>query len=72
MEIDTRYFMGECELTKIGPGFYRDRNRSLYFKVREFLDFRKLPDSPKNRQDAWNQVNHDFGALGITELPDDL
>jgi hypothetical protein len=62
--------MGERELTKIGPGFYVDKNRSLYFNVREFLDFHELPDSPEVRQAVWNQVRHDFGIIGITELFD--
>lgn len=64
--------MGEHELTKIGPGFYMDRNRSLYFKVREFLDFHKLADSPEIRQAVWNQVSQDFRAVGVREFIDDL
>jgi hypothetical protein len=60
--------MGEKELTKLGPGFYVDQNRSLYFNVREFLDFHNLADSPEVRQAVWNQVSRDFGMIGITEL----
>ena len=60
--------MNENDLTKIGPGFYVDGKRGMYFKVREFLDFHNLPDSPEVRQAVWDQVKEDFGEVGITEL----
>jgi hypothetical protein len=63
--------MGDRELTKIGEGFYVDRNRSLYFKVREFLTAHDLSDTPEVRRAIWEQIRHDFGVIGITELPDE-
>jgi hypothetical protein len=68
----TPNIMGEKELTKIGPGFYVDKNRWVYFNVREFLDFHKLTDSPEVRQAIWNQVSSDFGIIGIKELFDEV
>jgi hypothetical protein len=58
-------------LTKIGPGFYVDDRRALYFHVQEFLASSKLPDTPEVRQAIWDQVRQDFGVIGITELTDD-
>jgi hypothetical protein len=63
--------MGDRELTKIGEGFYVDRNRSLYFKVREFLTAHDLSDTPEVRRAIWEQIRYDFGVIGITELPDE-
>jgi hypothetical protein len=60
--------MNENDLTKIGPGFYVDKERAMYFKVREFLAFHNLPDSREVRQAVWDQVKEDFGEVGITEL----
>jgi hypothetical protein len=63
--------MRDKELTMIGPGFYVDKTRSLYFNVKEFLQFHHLADSPEVRQAVWKQVAEDFGAVGITELFDE-
>jgi hypothetical protein len=63
--------MGDRELTKIGAGFYVDQNRSLYFNVREFLTSHNLSDTPEVRRAIWEQIRHDFGVIGITELPDE-
>ena len=58
-------------LRKIGAGFYVDDNRSLYFNAREFLTANGLRDSAEMRQTVWDQVAHDFGVIGITELTDE-
>jgi hypothetical protein len=58
-------------LRKIGAGFYVDDGRSLYFNVREFLTANGLPDTPEMRQSVWDQVAHDFGVIGITQLTDE-
>jgi hypothetical protein len=58
-------------LRKIGAGFYVDDRRSLYFNVREFLTANGLPDTPEMRQSVWDQVAHDFGVIGITQLTDE-
>jgi hypothetical protein len=59
------------ELIKIGPGFYVDDKRSLYFNVREFLAANKLTDTAELRQAVWDQVAHGFGVIGIIELTDE-
>jgi hypothetical protein len=57
--------MGDRELTKIGEGFYVDRNRSLYFKVREFLTAHDLSDTPEVRRAIWEQIRHwDYRTAG--------
>jgi hypothetical protein len=58
-------------LRKIGAGFYVDDPRSLYFTVREFLIANGLPDTAEMRQVVWDQVAHDFGVIGITQLRDE-
>jgi hypothetical protein len=58
-------------LRKIGPGFYVDHKRSLYFNVREFLAANKPADSTELRQAVWEQVAQDVGVIGITELTDE-
>lgn len=63
--------MGDKELTKIGAGFYVGDNRALYFKMREFLTAHNLSDTPEVRKAIWEQIRHDFGVIGITELPDE-
>ena len=63
--------MRDRELTKIGPGFYVDKDRLVYFNVKEFLTFHNLVDSPEVRQAVWKQVAQDFGLVGITELLDE-
>ena len=57
-------------LTRIGAGFYVDRDRRIYFRVREFLAAHHLPDTPEVRAEVWAQVRRDFGAIGVTELTD--
>jgi hypothetical protein len=63
--------MDDKELTRIGDGFYVDGNRVLYFNVREFLTAHHLSDTPEVRKAIWEQIRHDFGVIGITELPDE-
>jgi hypothetical protein len=58
-------------LIRLGPGFYVDDKRSLYFNAREFLAANKLADTAELRQAVWDQVVHDFGVIGITELTDE-
>jgi hypothetical protein len=60
--------MNREDLRKIGAGFYVDDRRSLYFNVREFLTANGLPDTAEMRQAVWDQVVHDFGVIGITQL----
>lgn len=62
--------MGKEDLTRIGDGFYVDSDRKIYFQVREFLAAHHLPDTPEVRAEVWAEVCRDFGALGVTELPD--
>jgi hypothetical protein len=63
--------MNREDLRKIGAGFYVDDRRSLYFNVREFLTANGLPDTAEMRQAVWDQVVHDFGVIGITQLTDE-
>lgn len=63
--------MNREDLRKIGAGFYVDDRRSLYFNVREFLIANGLPDTAEMRQAVWDQVAHDFGVIGITQLMDE-
>jgi len=63
--------MNREDLRKIGAGFYVDDRRSLYFSVREFLTANRLPDTDEMRQAVWDQVVHDFGVIGITQLTDE-
>ncbi|HZE79307.1 MAG TPA: hypothetical protein VE604_00315 [Candidatus Polarisedimenticolia bacterium] len=63
--------MDDKELTRIGDGFYVDDNRALYFKVSEFLTAHHLSDTPEVRRAIWEQIRHDFGVIGITELPEE-
>jgi hypothetical protein len=63
--------MNRDGLRKIGAGFYVDPRRSLYFNVREFLTANGLPHTAEMRQAVWDEVAHDFGVIGITELTDE-
>ncbi len=58
----------EACLRRIGPGFYADQERALYFHVREFLREFHLPDTPVMRAAVWEEVQRDFGVIGITAL----
>jgi hypothetical protein len=58
-------------LIRLGPGFYVVDKRSLHFNVREFLAANRLADTAELRQAVWDQVVHDFGVIGITELTDE-
>ena len=58
-------------LRKIGAGFYVDDQRSLYFNVREFLAANGLLDTAEMRRAVWDQVVHDFGVIGISQLTDE-
>ena len=62
--------MGKEGLTRIGDGFYVDGDRKIYFQVSEFLAAHRMPDTPEVRAEVWAQVCRDFGAVGVTELPD--
>jgi hypothetical protein len=55
-------------LKPIGSGFYVDINRQIYFDVREFIAAHDLPDTPEIRQQLWDEVRQDFGAIGVTDL----
>jgi hypothetical protein len=63
--------MNREDLRKIGVGFYVDDRRYLYFNVREFLTANGLPDTAEMREAVWDQVAHDFGVIGITQLTDE-
>ncbi len=60
----------ETGLTRIGPGFYAGEDRALYFNPREFLAAFSLPDTPEMRAAVWEEVQRDFGAIGIRALTD--
>jgi hypothetical protein len=62
--------MREKGLTPIGPGFYIDDKRRIYFHVSEFLTHFGLPDTPEIRELVWAEVRRDFGEIGVTELSD--
>jgi len=62
--------MDKEDLTRIGDGFYVDRDRKIYFQVSEFLAAHRLPDTPQVRAEVWAEVRRDFGAIGVTELAD--
>jgi hypothetical protein len=63
--------MDDKELVRIGPGFYFDQTRALYVNIGEFLRSQNLPDTAEVRRAIWEQIRRDFGAIGITELPED-
>jgi hypothetical protein len=62
--------MSKEGLTRIGDGFYIDSSRKIYFQAGEFLAAHRVPDTPEARAEVWAQVCRDFGAIGVTELPD--
>jgi hypothetical protein len=63
--------MDDKKLRRLGYGFYVDDNRRLYFNVRECLAAHNLSDTPEVRKAIWEQIRQDFGAIEITELPDE-
>jgi hypothetical protein len=62
--------MDKSALKRVGPGFYADPNRKIYFDVGEFIAAHKLPDTPEVRQKVWDEIRKDFGVIGVAELPD--
>ena len=60
--------MNKAELTRIGAGFYVDKDWNIYFQVREFLAEHQLPDTPEFRKEVWAEVRRDFGVVGIRKL----
>lgn len=60
--------MPHKNLRKLGPGFYMDEQRSLYFDIREFLSANRLPDEPEVRRAIWDEVRRDFGLIDIHEI----
>jgi hypothetical protein len=60
--------MDRSWLKPVGPGFYVDINRHIYFDVREFIAAYNLHDTPEVRQQIWEEVRNDFGTLGVIDL----
>ena len=44
--------MDKERLTRIGAGFYVDKDWNIYFHVREFMAAQDLPDTPEVRKET--------------------
>ena len=60
--------MEKSWLKALGPGFYVDTNRNIYFDVHEFIAIYRLPDTPEIREQLWDEVRNDLGDRVIDLL----